>query len=377
MSHEHLRHILVRPTVVCRRAPRAARRVGLCCLLAAVVLALASRRGARTDESDELAQAVASLPQLPREYRVRSMNEGLSAFHEALGEIETGEVVPPEVPSASALADLGRARVILVADFHNVELYRLAFRRLLSDLRPSIQARQATPARGNAPSGQSNSTSHDRIAVGMEALPIAVQTLVDASLRGDPVLRGLRIRELLKYVHPWPVEETAKILESCDSPMREVLALGIGRVWHVPLPETADLLRQPRAKYSFTTDEYEQMFDQSNAVAALSIEKWTRTHPRGQVVALFGLAHVAAPDYGVPGLLRKNGIDGVVVVIPFLPELTCRLPPPDTNYEPRGEGTDTGTPPWHELMPSVYYPPYITVPDILSEVRARRRAEGK
>jgi hypothetical protein len=261
--------------------------------------------------------------------RLSYIERGKALFRSALTSVREGKSPPVPVPPEHVRARIAAASVILVADSHELDLCRMAFRRIVEDLS------KPEPAK------------HGRVAIALEAIP----TPLEAQIARDRA-RGDRDRLLasLRAAWGWPVEQYADLLLSPRLRPAPLLAVGEPAPPR-PSGDTSDVPDAKRVPPPMSLEALREGggFDFKNTETAKRLQQWLGSGD--QIFVLYGTWHVTA----IRELLAAEGIDSVILV-PFLTDLELAL------RERLGPAAEDH---WFELAPGVFRAPYVKGSEIV------------
>jgi len=257
-------------------------------------------------------------------FRLIYIEHGKALFRSALTSIREGKSPPGAVPAEQVRARIAVAPVVLVADSHDVDLCRIAFRRIVEDL--------SSPEAAN----------RGHVAIALEAIPIPLEARVARDrARGDPD----RLLSSLQAAWGWPVQQYADLL--LRPRLRSLPLLAVGEP--VPPPPSGRAPGVPDAKRVPPPMSWEDLkegetFGFKNTETAKKLQQWLE-ESGGQVFVLYGTWHLTF----IRELLAERGIDSVILV-PFLTDVELAL------RERLGAGAEGQ---WFELAPGVFRAPYV------------------
>lgn len=237
----------------------------------------------------------------------------------------------------AAVARLRAARVVLVADLHDLDPCRRAFGRAVI-LGTSADERDA-----------------GCIGLAFEALPPGA-AIAARTARHQPIVDGFDpLRECFAAVWPWPVSEMAVQLRRQELRACPLLAAGREEAIALPAASTPDAERVPRFR-PMTEEEVEgDTFHLGNRNAKASIDAWLEGGVGRRVFVLYGALHLLG-EGNLAAELRAAG-RRVLVLVPFLPEWEAAI---------RRRGEPGASQAWFEVAPDVLRAPLVGDDEVLA-----------
>jgi len=285
---------------------------------------------------------------LSPDLHVEWMRTGLRPLRDGLRSIEGGGGI--RVLGADEAAQRIRsARVVLVADLHDLDPCRRAFASAVRQL--------------SSPSAR----AEGRVAIALESVPLTMESQVRWA-RSQEVRDGVDpLAGVLRAAWTWPVLETAALLR--DEDLSGCPLLAVGRTPHAvfPPPDTPDAERRPgldlSGGMSVADWKYGNDFARANWNTLGNVTQWMRAMPDRQCFVLYGAAHLLG-EGNLVDRFQKAGLD-VIVLVPFLPEWEAAL---------RRRFGSAAASTWYEVAPRVLRPPYVADREI---VALGRRSESR
>lgn len=288
-----------------------------------LVASIAWLGGCGRDEAGRQRRAQSSDSELMA--ALRSMNHRrrwsrkLEPYRDVVTELRGGKSGARRIGQDDMRSHLADADVVLCADFHDQDVHRLTFRRVVSLLAPWCDG---------------------PVLIAIEAVPSDRQRDLEAALRsGQPAA----VRAVLRKEWPYPVEAYVDMLLSFHARGWLIRGMGKSKATRrmMPSPATPDQLRRP-----LPTSDPVTPIEVTDARVAGLVSRWLKDYRGAHAFVLFGAAHIlgSLESQGLRREIERRG-HGTLVVMPVLSELELAV------HEILGPGQ------WHDwiwLAPGVF-----------------------